>query len=172
MSNLFKAALARANEQRPPVWFMRQAGRYHSHYRGLRAEHSFMDLCKRPELATAITLGPLEAFDFDAAILFSDLLFPLEALGMPLSYEPAGTFASSRTWDVSMARGTVSSGSNSRATPCASSASACRSPKACWALSAARSHSSSMRLRALTTRTWAPRMPGCRTAVTRASAPS
>ena len=96
MSNLFKAALARVNEQRPPVWFMRQAGRYHSHYHGLRAEHSFMDLCKRPELATAVTLGPIEAFDFDAAILFSDLLFPLEALGMPLSYEPGPTFG----WQV------------------------------------------------------------------------
>jgi uroporphyrinogen decarboxylase len=94
--NLFKAALTRANEERPPVWFMRQAGRYHGHYRALRAEHSFIDLCKRPELATAITMGPMEAFDFDAAILFSDLLFPLEALGMPLSYDPGPKFG----WQV------------------------------------------------------------------------
>lgn len=91
MSTLLQAALARANEGRPPVWFMRQAGRYHSHYRNLRAQHSFVDLCKRPELATELTLGPVDAFDFDAAILFSDLLFPLEALGMPLGYEPRPT---------------------------------------------------------------------------------
>lgn len=96
MSSLFSQALARVNEERPPVWFMRQAGRYHSHYRNLRAEHSFIDLCKQAELATRITLGPMDAFDFDAAILFSDLLFPLEALGMPLSYEPGPTFG----WQV------------------------------------------------------------------------
>lgn len=88
MTTLLQAALARANDARPPVWFMRQAGRYHSHYRNLRAQHSFVDLCKRPELAAELTMGPVDAFDFDAAILFSDLLFPLEALGMPLGYEP------------------------------------------------------------------------------------
>ncbi len=92
MSNLLKAALARANDRRPPVWFMRQAGRYHGHYRNLRAQHSFVDMCKRPELAAELTMGPMDAFDFDAAILFSDLLFPLEAMGMPLAYEPGPTF--------------------------------------------------------------------------------
>jgi uroporphyrinogen decarboxylase len=89
MKSLFQSALELANTSRPPVWFMRQAGRYHSHYRQLRARHSFVDLCKNPALAAEVTLGPIESFDFDAAILFSDLLFPLEALGMPLSYEPA-----------------------------------------------------------------------------------
>lgn len=88
MKNLFQSALERNNTARPPVWFMRQAGRYHSHYRQLRARHSFEDLCKDPELAAQVTLGPIEDFDFDAAILFSDLLFPLEALGMPLTYDP------------------------------------------------------------------------------------
>jgi uroporphyrinogen decarboxylase len=86
--NLFQAALARANTARPPVWFMRQAGRYHSHYQKLRGQYSFIDLCKRPEVATEVTMGPIEDFDFDAAILFSDLLFPLEVLGMPLEYAP------------------------------------------------------------------------------------
>ena len=81
-------ALARRNAGRPPVWFMRQAGRYHRHYQALRAQHEFMDLCKRPELAAAVTLGPVEEFGFDAAILFSDLLFPLEAMGMGLRYAP------------------------------------------------------------------------------------
>ncbi len=72
----------------PPIWFMRQAGRYHSHYRALREKHSFVDLCKKPELAAEVALGPIKEFDFDIAILFSDLLFPLEALGMGLEYNP------------------------------------------------------------------------------------
>ena len=69
---------------------MRQAGRYHRHYQALRARHSFMDLCKQPELAAKVALGPVLDFDFDAAILFSDLLFPLEALGMGLEYTDHG----------------------------------------------------------------------------------
>ena len=69
---------------------MRQAGRYHRHYQNLRLQHSFMDLCKRPELAAEVALGPVLDFDFDAAILFSDLLFPLEALGMGLRYTDHG----------------------------------------------------------------------------------
>lgn len=87
--NLFQAALERRNTGRPPVWLMRQAGRYHAHYRRLRERHSFIDLCKQPRIAAEVTMGPIESFDFDAAILFSDLLFPLEVLGMPLSYEPS-----------------------------------------------------------------------------------
>src|SRR6202049_1335582 len=86
--SLLQRALARRNPGRPPVWFMRQAGRYHRHYQRLRARHDFIDLCKRPELAVEVTLGPIEEFGFDAAILFSDLLFPLEAMGMGLRYEP------------------------------------------------------------------------------------
>ena len=82
------AALARRNAARPPVWFMRQAGRYHRHYQVLRARHEFMDLCKVPALACEVTMGPIEDFGFDAAILFSDLLFPLEAMGMGLRYAP------------------------------------------------------------------------------------
>jgi uroporphyrinogen decarboxylase len=68
---------------------MRQAGRYHKHYQALRARHSFMELCKDPELAAEVAMGPIEDFDFDVAILFSDLLFPLEAMGMGLTYDPA-----------------------------------------------------------------------------------
>ncbi len=81
-------ALARRNGGRPPVWFMRQAGRYHRHYQRLRAQHDFIALCKEPALAAEVTLGPIEDFGFDAAILFSDLLFPLEAMGMGLRYAP------------------------------------------------------------------------------------
>jgi uroporphyrinogen decarboxylase len=69
-----------------PVWFMRQAGRYHSHYQGIKKNSDFMTMCKNPELACEVTLGPIKDFGFNAAILFSDLLFPLEQLGMGLSY--------------------------------------------------------------------------------------
>jgi uroporphyrinogen decarboxylase len=74
----------------PPVWMMRQAGRYHSHYQNLRAKHSFNELCKNPELASEVALGPVQDFDFDISILFSDILFPLEALGMGLEYTDQG----------------------------------------------------------------------------------
>src|SRR5215472_7622537 len=86
----FQNALAGRAQATPPVWLMRQAGRYHSHYQRLRARHSFMDLCKQPELAAEVALGPVLDFGFDAAILFSDLLFPLEALGMGLEYTDHG----------------------------------------------------------------------------------
>ena len=86
----FQNALARRPQAVPPIWLMRQAGRYHKHYQALRAQHSFMDLCKQPELAAEVALGPVLDFDFDAAILFSDLLFPLEALGMGLDYTDRG----------------------------------------------------------------------------------
>ena len=86
----FQNALGRRAQRTPPIWLMRQAGRYHRHYQTLRAQHSFMDLCKRPELAAEVALGPVLDFGFDAAILFSDLLFPLEALGMGLEYTDHG----------------------------------------------------------------------------------
>jgi uroporphyrinogen decarboxylase len=86
----FQSALTRRAQPTPPIWLMRQAGRYHRHYQALRQKHSFMDLCKQPELAAAVALGPVQDFDFDAAILFSDLLFPLEALGMGLEYTDRG----------------------------------------------------------------------------------
>lgn len=69
-----------------PVWFMRQAGRYHSHYQNIKKGSDFMTMCKDPQLACEVTLGPIQDFGFNAAILFSDLLFPLEQLGMGLSY--------------------------------------------------------------------------------------
>ena len=71
----------------PPIWMMRQAGRYQQRYQAMRARHSFDTLCRRPELSAEVAMGSIEDFDFDAAILFSDLLFPLEALGFGLSYD-------------------------------------------------------------------------------------
>lgn len=90
MNERFDAVLNLKNEGVPPIWFMRQAGRYHKHYQNLRARHSFLELCRQPELASQVALGPVEDFDFDAAILFSDILFPLEALGRTLDFTEAG----------------------------------------------------------------------------------
>jgi uroporphyrinogen decarboxylase len=87
VTNTFGRALACEAQDVPPIWLMRQAGRYHRPYQALRQRHRFEDLCRQPELAAEVAMGPIRDFDFDAAILFSDLLFPLEALGMSLSYD-------------------------------------------------------------------------------------
>lgn len=83
----FARALRGESQPVPPIWLMRQAGRYQQRYQHLRREHSFERLCRVPELAAAVAMASIEDFDFDAAILFSDLLFPLEALGFGLSYD-------------------------------------------------------------------------------------
>lgn len=86
MNNIFEQRKKTSSKTNVPVWFMRQAGRYHSHYQGIKKNSDFMTMCKNPELACEVTLGPIKDFNFDAAILFSDLLFPLEQLGMGLNY--------------------------------------------------------------------------------------
>ena len=88
----FHNALKRIPQEIPPIWFMRQAGRYHDHYQRLKKSHSFVELCKDPILSSKTALGPIEEFDFDVAILFSDILFPLESLGMNLTYDPGPIF--------------------------------------------------------------------------------
>lgn len=88
----FINSLNRTPQKGPPVWFMRQAGRYHDHYQSLKKAHTFEELCKNPLLAAETAMGPINEFDFDVAILFSDILFPLEALGMDLSYNPGPQF--------------------------------------------------------------------------------
>ncbi len=88
MTNNFIKALKRENDGTPPVWMMRQAGRYHSHYQGMKQSHTFEELCKDPKLAAEVAMGPIRDFDFDAAILFSDILFPLEVMGTPLEFAP------------------------------------------------------------------------------------
>jgi len=69
-----------------PVWFMRQAGRYLKPYREIRARHGILEICKRPDLATQVTLQPVEILDVDAAIIFADLLLPVEPMGLKLAF--------------------------------------------------------------------------------------
>ena len=88
----FHNALHRTSQKVPPIWMMRQAGRYHRHYQNLKSKYTFEQLCREPELACEVTLGPIQEFDFDAAILFSDILFPLDFLGMELEFNPGPIF--------------------------------------------------------------------------------
>ena len=88
----FINAIERRPQACPPIWLMLQSGRYHAHYQNLKKDHTFEELCKKPKLAAETAMGPINEFDFDVAILFSDILFPLEALGMDLSYNPGPQF--------------------------------------------------------------------------------
>ena len=72
---------------RTPVWFMRQAGRYMPEYRAVRKQHSLIEICKKPELAAEVTITAAEALGVDAAIIFADLLLPLEVMGLPFRFE-------------------------------------------------------------------------------------
>lgn len=80
-------ALTACNHGRPPLWLMRQAGRYLPEYKALRAKHSFLEMCHNPELVAEVTQMPLRHFALDAAILFSDILVIPEAMGVGLSFD-------------------------------------------------------------------------------------
>jgi uroporphyrinogen decarboxylase len=85
MHDRFLRACRREPTDVTPVWFMRQAGRYMAEYRALREKHTLLEICKTPELSLAVTLQPLR-FGVDAAILFADILLPLEPMGAPFEF--------------------------------------------------------------------------------------
>ena len=85
-SNRFMQACHGKAVDRTPIWLMRQAGRYMPEYRNLKGQRSILDLIKNPEVAVEITLQPLNAFDLDAAIIFSDILPILEGMGLTLEF--------------------------------------------------------------------------------------
>src|SRR5215211_390642 len=89
----FLAACACQPLERPPLWIMRQAGRYLPEYRALKAKSSFLEMVRTPEMATEVTLQPLKRFALDAAILFSDILVIPEALGQPYAFRDTGGIA-------------------------------------------------------------------------------
>ena len=86
MNSRFLDACRRRPTDVRPVWFMRQAGRYLRQYREIRSRHGILEICKRPDLAATVTLQPVEILDVDAAIIFADLLLPVEPMGLKLRY--------------------------------------------------------------------------------------
>src|SRR5579871_1660350 len=72
---------------RTPVWFMRQAGRYMAEYRAVRKQYSLIEICKKPEVAADVTITAAEILGVDAAIIFADLLLPLEVMGLDFHFE-------------------------------------------------------------------------------------
>jgi uroporphyrinogen decarboxylase len=86
MNSRFLDACRRRPTDVRPVWFMRQAGRYMKQYREIRAKASILEICKRPDLAAQVTLQPVEVLDVDAAIIFADLLLPVEPMGLKLKF--------------------------------------------------------------------------------------
>src|SRR5512144_1269192 len=86
VSDRFLRACRREPVDATPVWFMRQAGRYMSEYRAIRAPHSILELCAAPELSAQVALQPVDRLGVDAAILFADILLPLVPMGIQLEF--------------------------------------------------------------------------------------
>ncbi len=85
-NDLFLRACRGVRTERPPIWIMRQAGRYMPEYQAIRKNTTFLGLCKTPDLAARATLLPIDILGVDAAILFSDILVPVEAMGLDLMF--------------------------------------------------------------------------------------
>src|SRR5271155_2607618 len=85
-NSLFIRAAKAQPTERTPVWFMRQAGRYMPEYRAVRKQYSLIEICKKPEVAAGVTITAAEALGVDAAIIFADLLLPLEVMGLPFHF--------------------------------------------------------------------------------------
>ncbi len=83
----FLRACLRKPVDRPPVWFLRQAGRYMAEYREVRKHHTLVEICKRPDIAAEVTITAAEKLDVDAAIIFADLLLPLEPMGLDFEFQ-------------------------------------------------------------------------------------
>src|SRR4030088_1289086 len=86
MNSRFLDACRRRPTDVRPVWFMGQAGRYLKEYLEIRAKHSILEICKRPDLAAAVTLQPVEVLYVDAAIIFADILLPVEPMELKLEF--------------------------------------------------------------------------------------
>src|SRR5256885_16379377 len=86
MNSRFLDACRRRPTDVRPVWFMRQAGRYMRQYRDIRSNHGLLEICKRPDLAAGVPLQPVEVLDVDAAIIFADLLLPVEPMGLKVRF--------------------------------------------------------------------------------------
>jgi uroporphyrinogen decarboxylase len=93
MNDRFLRACRRLPVDRTPLWIMRQAGRYLPEYRELRSKTDFLTACRTPEIAAEITLQPLRRFALDAAILFSDIMIPLDAFDIPMTFDPGPKIA-------------------------------------------------------------------------------
>ena len=93
LESVFIRACRRQEVAHTPVWVMRQAGRYLPEYRELRAKVDFVTLTRSAELAAQVTLQPVQRFPLDAAILFSDIMTPLQGMGIPLTFEPGPVVA-------------------------------------------------------------------------------
>jgi uroporphyrinogen decarboxylase len=92
MNKLFENACNRVEQPVPPIWMMRQAGRYQKGYMEMKEQFTFEQMCKLPQVAAKVAMLPINQFDFDIAILFSDILFPIEGLGVPLKFNPGPKF--------------------------------------------------------------------------------
>lgn len=88
MTKPLLAALRRRRLEHPPVWIMRQAGRHLPEYRALRSKHSFQESVSTPDIAAELTLQPIRRYGMDGAVIFADIMTPLEAMGVDMTFDP------------------------------------------------------------------------------------